>query len=188
MKYLLHVLLRLLFFAILFFGFAIREEYMPMPTLLPATVPVLDSAVPAYFSIDRLGVYAPIQPVGIVAGAMDVPDTANHVGWYQYGPRPGDIGSAVVAGHVNWNGGEAAIFSSLHTIQIGDTVEVFDSTGKTASFAVTHIKEYPIDADTTEVFSSGEGTRQLNIITCSGPWDPILKTHSLRLVVFTEKM
>lgn len=158
---------------------------MPLPQETPV---VLDTAVPTYFSIERLGIHAPIQAVGVVDGAMDVPDTAHHVGWYQYGPRPGDLGSAVVAGHVNWNGGKSAVFALLHTIQIGDTVQVLDNTGAIDTFAVIDIKEYPIDANTAEVFSPHENSQRLNIITCSGLWDPILKTHSLRLVVYTEKI
>lgn len=147
------------------------------------------TAVPLQFSIQRLGIDAPIEAVGVLDdGKMAVPVQAEHVGWYEYGPRPGDTGSAVLAGHVNWTGGKDAVFTPLHTIQIGDIVQVQNSIGGTDTFAVRTIKEYPTNSDATEVFSSSDGSSWLNLITCDGTWDPILKTHRSRLVVFTEKI
>lgn len=147
------------------------------------------TAVPLRLSIQRLGIDAPIEAVGVLDdGKMGVPTLAEDVGWYKYGPRPGDTGSAVLAGHVNWTGGQDAVFTSLNTIHIGDMVQVQNSIGGTDTFAVRIIKEYPTDSDATEVFSSSDGSSWLNLITCDGTWDPILKTHRSRLVVFTEKI
>lgn len=147
-----------------------------------------DAVTPIELTIERLGIHAPIEPVGVLDNVMAVPKKIGDVGWYENGPRPGDEGSAVLAGHVNWTGGQDAVFALLHTIKIGDTVQVLNSIGVSDTFIVTLIKDYPMDGDTTEVFSSSDGLQRLNLITCDGIWNKILKTHQSRLVVFTEKI
>lgn len=147
------------------------------------------NAVPVELSIPRLGIYAPIEAVGILDNnAMAVPINIGDVGWYEHGPRPGDMGSSVLAGHVNWINGEDAVFTSLHFIEIGDTVQVNNSVGSTDTFIVRNVKDYPENSDASDVFSSSDGSSWLNLITCDGAWDAVLKTHRLRLVVFTEKL
>jgi len=149
---------------------------------------ITNTTIPIELTIERLGIHAPIEPVGVLDNAMAVPTKAEDVGWYENGPRPGDEGSAVLAGHVNWTGGQDAVFALLHTMKIGDTVKVLNSNGVTDTFVVTLIKDYPMDSDTAEVFSSSDGSQRLNLITCDGVWDKILKTHQSRLVVFAEKI
>lgn len=145
-------------------------------------------ALPSRLLITRLGIDAAIEPVGVLGGAMAVPERITDVGWYSFGIRPGNVGSAVLAGHANWTGGQDAVFTKLRTIQRGDMVQVKNTHGDTDTFVVRDIRDYPVNADTGEVFSSFDGARRLNLITCDGPWSTTLKTHESRLVVFTEKM
>lgn len=150
--------------------------------------PKMDKVIPVELLIEGLGIHAFVEPVGILGSAMAVPTEVGNVGWYDLGPRPGDEGSAVLAGHVNWTGGQNAVFTSLHMIKVGDTVKVLDSSGVVNNFVVVRIKDYPVYGDTSEVFSSSDGLQRLNLITCDGLWDINLKTHLSRLVVFTEKI
>ncbi len=185
MKHFLQIILGFIFFILFVFSFTAREGKLSSDEEL---VFQARNAFPVEFLIVRLGIHAPIEPVGILDNAMAVPVKKEDVGWYDRGPRPGDQGSAVLAGHVNWDGGQDAVFASLHTIKIGDIVQVRNSVGVTDTFVVVRIKDYPMNNDTVEVFSSSDGSRRLNLITCDGVWDKILKTHRLRLVVFTEKI
>jgi sortase A len=147
------------------------------------------SSTPVEFSIQRLGLVAHIESVGISGdGAMAVPTKAQDVGWYELGTKPGDVGSAVLAGHVNWDDGRDAVFTRLHELVAGDLVQVKNSLGITKTFIVYNIKTYSVGDDTHEVFSSADDFRNLNLITCSGAWDTILKTHQSRLVVFTREI
>lgn len=143
---------------------------------------------PVQISIESIGVEAAIQAVGVLDGAMAVPDSKDYVGWYKFGTHPGETGSAVLAGHVNWRHGEDAVFSYLKYIEIGDVISVYDNFGRENKFIVQQIKNYPIDTDTLEIFKSNDGISRLNLITCYGTWDPERKTHNLRLVVFAEKI
>ena len=143
---------------------------------------------PVKINIKSIGINAPIESVGILNGAMAVPTFAHNVGWYSLGTKPGDVGSAVLAGHVNWKNGEDAVFTNLEDVKIGDVINITDNYGKVVNFAVTDIQSFPIYKDTTEIFSNSDGIVRLNLITCNGTWNDWLDTHNSRLVVFTEKI
>ena len=92
----------------------------PRPNAPPASVleelsPKAKVEVPAMrISIPAIKVDAKIQEVGITAkGNMAAPRTFSEVGWYKYGPRPGETGSAVLAGHVDNGIAFPAVFSKL---------------------------------------------------------------------------
>jgi sortase A len=132
-------------------------------------------------------VNAPIQNVGLAAdGSMDVPKNPFDTGWYELGPRPGEIGSAVIAGHVNSPTGATAVFTNLDDLVIGDTI-IVDNGKVTLSFRVREIRTYPADADATSVFMSTDGKAHLNLVTCSGSWNTKTDQYTERLVVFTDR-
>jgi sortase A len=161
------------------------NDFEEIPIVSQVSIP---PAIPTILSIDNIDVHAPIEPVGLVNNEMGTPTTADAVSWYSLGTTPGDTGSAVMAGHVNWDGGQDAVFTKLHTLEIGDAVSVTDSHRNKDYFIVTKIQQYKADDDTTEVFSSNDGLAHLNLITCAGVWNHEKKTHESRLVVFTEKI
>jgi sortase A len=160
----------------------------PIPNESITITEELKQTYPVKISIESIGVNAPVEAVGILDGAMAVPTFGHNVGWYSLGTKPGEVGSSVLAGHVNWKNGEDAVFTNLKNIQIGDTVSVTNNYGNMDHFKVTKIQSYPIYADTTEIFSADDGIVRLNLITCTGDWNDWLDTHSERLVVFTEKI
>lgn len=119
---------------------------------------------------------------------MAVPQDPLHAGWYDLGPRPGEIGSAVIDGHVNWYYGATGVFANLHKLQVGDTIIVEDAAGVSTSFVVREIRRYDPAADASDVFFSMDGRAHLNLITCDGAWDKNAQQYSARLVVFTDKI
>ncbi len=157
---------------------------------IPAPVALITLSIPVELFIRSIGIDAHIEPVGVLdSGAMAVPALPDDVGWYTLGTRPGDIGSAVFDGHVNWIHRQTAVFGNLHKLKTNDTVSVLDTYGTTNYFTVHEIKKYPFNADTSEIFSSHDGLSHLNIITCDETsWNTITKTDDMRLVVFTEKI
>lgn len=179
-----------------FVGFAILSSIAfltPKPPLeSPEIVEVIpnkqENAYPVKITIKSIGITAPIESVGVLEGAMAVPTFGHNVGWYSFGTRPGDVGSAVLAGHVNWMNGEDAVFTNLKDIKVGDVINVTNNYGKIDNFIVREIKSYPVWTDTTEIFSSSDGLSHLNLITCNGDWNDWLNTHDSRLVVFTDKI
>jgi len=119
------------------------------------------------------------------SGDMAVPNSLVDVGWYKYGPLPGETGSAVIAGHVVGFHGEPGVFGQLDQLKPGDTVSVTDAKGQPASFTVSRIKIYDPADQHKEVFKSSSGAH-LNLITCSGDWDASHLHYLKRLVVFTD--
>jgi len=67
-----------------------------------------------------INVDAAIQYVGVTSkGEMGVPSNDNDVGWFEIGSRPGQVGSAVIAGHFDGKNGEAAVFFNLYKLKRG---------------------------------------------------------------------
>lgn len=144
--------------------------------------------LPAFIKISSIAVDAPIEKVALAAdGSMDVPKDAMNTGWYEPGPRPGEIGSAVIDGHVNWFHGATAVFKDLHKVKPGDTVIVQDDAGSPILFIVREVRMYEAGADATDIFSSKDGNAHLNLITCDGVWNKQTKQYSKRLVVFADR-
>jgi LPXTG-site transpeptidase (sortase) family protein len=115
---------------------------------------------------------------------MDVPVNTGDVGWFYLGTRPGETGSAVIAGHFDKADGTGSVFADLNKLKQGDRVYVIGEDGSTTTFAVQGSREYDAGfAD--EVFSRNDGV-YLNLITCDGVWDGAKKSYNKRLVVFTS--
>ena len=130
---------------------------------------------------------SPISTKGLTTeGAMAVPAGPTSTAWFDLGPRPGESGSAVIAGHEGWKDGIAAVFDNLYKLQKGDKVYVEDEKGVTATFIVRGIQVYSQNGDAALVFGSNDGKAHLNLITCEGDWNAIQKSYSNRLVVFTD--
>jgi hypothetical protein len=135
--------------------------------------------------IPALGLMTAIEPVGLHAGAMDVPTNVWHVGWYHLGPRPGAVGNAVIDGHLDSTTGPA-IFLTLHNLRVGDRIYVMDRAGIERTFVVTEMHSYPLaGAPLARIFGPTSG-RHLNLITCSGTWQAWEHLYDQRLVVYTR--
>jgi LPXTG-site transpeptidase (sortase) family protein len=143
--------------------------------------------LPVRLTIPKISVDTSVQNMGLtVSGNLQAPNNNTDVGWYQYGARPGNEGSAVVDGHLGL-GTIKAVFSKLSMLQKGDAIMVVDAQGITASFVVRTTKLYNQDTQPAEVFTSKAGSH-LNLITCNGDWEPGQRTYTQRLVVFTDKI
>lgn len=145
--------------------------------------------LPIQLQIPAIGVDAPIDYVGLSSsGLMDKPKNQNTVAWYQPGKRPGEIGSAVMAGHYGtWANGRGSVFDSLNKLQKGDKVSVLDDKGATITFVVQGSRDFGSAADATDVFRSSDGKSHLNLITCEGIWNKDSQSYPSRLVIFTDK-
>jgi sortase (surface protein transpeptidase) len=145
--------------------------------------------LPVQLMIPSIGVSTTVQLVGLAddnTGAMGVPDTFTDVGWYKYGPRPGMVGSAVIAGHFNGKDTPEAVFYDLRELAIGDTVTVTDENGVSLIFQVVKMRTYAYDEPADAVFVSTDGKVRLNLITCGGNWLQNENLYDQRTVVFTE--
>jgi sortase A len=140
---------------------------------------------PAGIKIPAIGVNAPIIPVGITKlGSMDVPSKPMDTGWYRLGPKPGEVGSAVIAGHRGFRSGPA-VFDNLHNIKTGDKVYITDEKGGEQTFIVRETRTYGAWENVPAVWNKNDSAH-LNLITCFGKWNKLTGTSDERLVVFTD--
>ena len=177
-----------------YFGQKSRSVILTMaggPALKPIEpVPGIASGrevgLPARLKIPRININATIEHMGLTPdGAMDVPKSPANVGWFKFGPRPGENGTVVIDGHYGFKKG--SVFDNLHKLRKGDKVYIQDEKGKITTFVVRETLKYDSKADATDVFDSTDGKDHLNLITCEGIWDNVSRNYSKRLVVFTDK-
>jgi LPXTG-site transpeptidase (sortase) family protein len=145
--------------------------------------------LPVRLIIPSIGVLAPLVSVGVTKdGAMDVPKAPDEAAWYEPGPRPGEVGSAIISGHFGWKNSIPAIFDNLHKVKVSDIIYSIDDAGATTTFVVHEIRTLKEDEDASSVFGSSDGKAHLNLITCEGVWNKARKSYSNRLVVFADKV
>jgi LPXTG-site transpeptidase (sortase) family protein len=144
--------------------------------------------LPIRLKIPEIGVNVPFEYVGLtLQGAMGVPSGPVDAAWFDLGPRPGEIGSAVIAGHEGWEDNIPAVFDNLRLLHQGNKIYVEDATGATTTFVVREVRMYGENEGAQDVFSSNDGKAHLNLITCGGTWSAATESYSNRLVVFTDK-
>ena len=148
----------------------------------------VSSGLPTRLIIPKIKVDSLVELVGLTAGgAMDTPKKQENVAWFKLGHRPGELGSAVMAGHYGWKDRKPSVFDNLYKLRVGDKIYVTDENGNKISFAVREIKRYSAGYNAEAVFSSSDGKAHLNLVTCEGSWNEKSKSYSTRLVVFTDK-
>jgi LPXTG-site transpeptidase (sortase) family protein len=164
-----------------------RQAERRHPGRVLGTSAVLAEAA-ARIVIPGIAVDAAIVEVTVAEdGTMDVPKRPFDAGWYALGPRPGEVGSAVIAGHTDGKYGGPAVFADLHKMKAGDRIEVLNGDGKRTAFVVRETRRFDAAAQAFEVFASNDGQAHLNLVTCVGAWDKRAKQYAERLVVFADK-
>ncbi len=144
--------------------------------------------LPVRFKTPIINVDAKVEYVGLTPeGLMDVPKDYTNVAWYNLGQRPGENGSAVIAGHYGLKNGEEPAFNNLYKLHQGDKIYIEDDKGAIITFVVREIRSYEPNTDASDIFMSDDSKSHLNLITCEGVWDKISKSYPKRLVVFADK-
>jgi sortase (surface protein transpeptidase) len=158
-----------LLFAVAACGTPSTVALPPSSTATPAVSP--DSAVtgapkPTRVAIPALGVDTTVVPVGLDSDHEMVVPPVTEVGWYDLGPAPGEVGPAVLAGHVNYDGVQGA-FARIGALRPGDTITVATGAGD-RTFAVYEVLTFPKNRfDTPAVWGNTDGP-ELRLVTCSG--------------------
>jgi sortase (surface protein transpeptidase) len=114
--------------------------------------------------------------------ALVPPSDFSRAGWFTGGPRPGETGPAVIAGHVESYEGPA-VFFRLSELERGDEVVVDRADGTTARFTVTAVDRYPKDRFPTEQVYGSTPLPELRLITCGGEFDHDARSYRDNVVV-----
>jgi LPXTG-site transpeptidase (sortase) family protein len=139
--------------------------------------------VPARLVIPAIGVNAGVVALGKNAdGTAQVPSGTTFAGWYDLGPRPGDIGPAVILGHVDSYSGPA-VFYRLKSLLPGDIV-IVESGGQTLKFEVSRLVTYAKDQFPSSAVFGPTPDAELRLITCAGPFDVSSGHYEDNIVVY----
>lgn len=157
------------------------------PVVSAPTPALPKKAATARLSIPSIKVNAAIESVGINQnGEMDTPLRLADVGLYKYGTMPGQVGSAVIDGHVDNGLSLPAVFYNLKKVQKGDDVYITNPDGTQLHFAVTSIDDYELaTAPVEQIFHDTSG-RLLKLITCEGTWSGLGYAYDHRVIVTAE--
>ena len=166
------------------------ETLAPAPPASPAKpawvgATPLARSVPVRVQIPAIGVDSELMELGLKAdGTMEVPPEGFPAGWYTGAPTPGELGPAIIAGHVDWDG--PGVFYDLHKLQIGDQVTITRADGSTPVFQVVRVEQYPkVGFPTDEVYGDIDRAG-LRLITCGGVFNRATGHHDDNIVVFAE--
>ncbi len=155
---------------------------VPVP-VEPVTMP---RSAPVRVTIPELGVRSPVMELGFDDdGSMEVPPGGYPAGWFDRSPTPGELGPAVLAGHVDW-GGEPGVFWGLRTLRPGDQVLVDRADGSTATFAVDRVAQYAKDEFPAGSVYGDIDEAGLRLITCGGGFDPDVDSYRDNVVVYAS--
>ena len=120
-------------------------------------------------------------------GTVQVPTTTNVAGWYRDGPSPGQIGSAVILGHVDSYRGIGAFFY-LRTLRAGDRLQVFLADGQHPTFRVTRVATYVKSAFPDQAVYGSHGYSALQLVTCGGVFDHATGSYESNVVVYAVRV
>lgn len=145
-------------------------------------------SAPVSLSIPAIGVQASFVQLGLNAdGTIQVPSDVRHVGWYRLGPAPGEVGPAVVLGHVDSAAAGTGVFFRLGALSAGDTVSITLADGGVVTFHVYAVREYPKDAFPTQTVYGNTTDAQLRLITCGGSFDHASGHYRNNIVIFARQ-
>jgi LPXTG-site transpeptidase (sortase) family protein len=170
----------------------IEPDTKPSATTIPANEDPGDRSTgeaavadPIGLRVDKLGVDAPVVAYGVDgSGQMAVPDNVTEVGWYRFGPAPGEGGSAVLAAHVDLAGSGPGVFFELDTLEVGDRLSVIYADGTETGFRVIARTTYEKTELPLDVIFSREGPPVLTLITCGGAFNQSIKRYDSNVVVY----
>lgn len=133
----------------------------------------LPGSRPVALTIPRIDVdTTSIVPLDLATdGTIEVPQDPQSPGWFRPGPTPGQLGPAVIAGHVDSRDGPA-IFYRLGDLRPGDRIDVTREDGSVAHFVVHDVESYTKSAFPTRKVYGATPRAELRLITCGGAYDP----------------
>jgi sortase (surface protein transpeptidase) len=144
----------------------------------PSSVPA-----PTRLLIPAIGVDTRVVALGRNPdGTAKVPSGTNYASWYDDGPIPGQLGPAVILGHVDSYTGPG-VFFRLRSLLPGDRILV-EAGQKTLDFVVFKLAVYPKDHFPTQSVFGTAPDAELRLITCGGPFDSAIGHYEDNVVVY----
>ena len=151
-----------------------------------APEPVADASPPTRVQIPAIGVDTTLENLTIDAsGRLAAPVDFDLAGWYSGGVVPGQVGPAIIAGHVD-SPTAPAVFADIGALAAGDEVFVTLADGSALTFVVSGTTQSAKAEFPTAAVYSNVPAPELRLITCGGIFDPSTGHYLDNLIVFAE--
>jgi Sortase domain len=138
---------------------------------------------PVAIEIPELNVDGPLGELSQADnGELLAPDDPGLAGWYAGGVVPGDVGPALIGGHVDSRRGPG-VFFALRSLDPGAVVKVAMSDGRVVRFAVTRVREVPKAQFPTASVYAATPRPELRLVTCGGRFDRAARSYVDNVVV-----
>ena len=156
------------------------------PTPVADAPQVMAASVPVRVEVPSLAVDSELMELGLQAdGTMEVPPDAFPAGWFTGGPTPGELGPAVIVGHIDWVTGPG-VFFRLAELAVGDEIRVSRTDGTVAVFRTTQVTLYPKDEFPTDLVYGNLDHAGLRLISCGGAFNQSTGHYEDNVVAFAE--
>lgn len=151
-----------------------------------AKVRPLVRSQPLTLTIPALGIKTAVGTLGLQADHQVMVPTSSHVvDWYIDGPTPGQIGSAVILGHVDSYKGPGTFFY-LKDLKSGNAIAVKLADGDVVHFVVVRVVQYSKVAFPDQMVFGSHGFQSLELVTCGGTFDHETGHYESNIVVFSR--
>jgi len=160
-----------------------ESAFTPAPQV--AEVSHLAKSVPVRLQIGAVGVDSTLMDLGLQKdGTMEVPPSGFPAGWYTGAPTPGEMGPAIIAGHIDWKG--PGVFYNLHNLKVGDQITVTRKDRSKPVFRVTLVAKYLKDQFPTALVYGNLDHAALRLITCGGSFNSATGHYEDNIVAFAD--
>lgn len=140
---------------------------------------------PEILSIASINLRTRLGEVGLQANHhVAVPASTATASWFNRGPTPGQVGSAVILGHVDSYKGPG-VFFRLRSLRVGASVDVTLASGVSARFTVTRVVQYAKKDFPDQLVYGPHGVSALHLVTCGGVFNHQTGHYESNIVVFT---
>ncbi|MBM7785484.1 class F sortase [Tenggerimyces flavus] len=144
------------------------------------------AAAPVRIDIPVLEVESDLERVGKQKdGTIGVPKKPSHAAWYVDSAPPGQVGAAVMLGHVDSKSGPA-VFYRLHTLRKGDSVVVHRADKSDIRFVVDRVEKFDKDDFPSVDVYFPTVNPTLRLITCGGDFIRSAGGYQENVVVFAS--
>ena len=145
-------------------------------------------ARPVALTIPAIAVRTPLEQLARTPqGTLQVPASTTEAGWYTGSPRPGEIGSSIIAGHIDSAQGPG-VFFRLRLLRPGELVYVRQSDGTLVVFRVYAERMYAKSLFPTERVYGPTPDAELHLITCGGVFDQATGSYLSNVVVYATQI
>jgi hypothetical protein len=150
---------------------------------MPAAGPRDTASPPVHLSIAAIGVSTDLMRLGLLAdGSLQPPARWAQAGWYADGIVPGQVGPAVIVGHIDSTNGPA-VFYRLGELRAGSPITVTLRNHAVLRFVVDRMQRFRKSRFPTTTVYGPTPDPELRLVTCTGRFDRQARSYVDNLVV-----